>query len=207
MLTMRASLWPTMRALPVRSIVAMSALAATPAVVTAARGGHDFGAAVIAAGLFAGAGVGYALDDDAATLLAASPTSLARRRAVRVGLAAAVLAIGWAVAFTVRAVGDETVGQSTVGLLIEAATAASFALAIAASGLVERPGFASSITSLAGVLTVTALSFRYRWLPELGPSAHHNRWLWLGGAALAVAAWSSRDPASTHHLLRGFFRR
>lgn len=189
----------TMRAVPWRSTCAVAVLAAAPTVGTVLRGGHDLVLAFVAASVVGGAGLAYAVDDDAAAIAAASPTPLVQRRAGRVIAALLVVALGWGVAFAVGRSVELMNGVRFSDLAIEAVTAAGLAIAVAAGMdrklLVDRTGLAGVATAVVSMLFITVMSTRYRWLPQLGGTEHHDRWLGLAAVGWLGVWWTSRDPA------------
>ncbi len=187
----------TARSLPMKAVTGAALAAAAPTVLTELKGGDDLTVAVVVAVIVAAAGLGYAVEDAAGVTIAASPTTLGRRRLVRGLIVASVLSLGWAlvaILATVTGDGDAT----TRTLLVEALTASGVAVGVAAA--VDREGRSQAgLAGLAaGVMTmlfVTVFSSRWFWLPRLGGGEGHARWLWLAAAGWALALWSSRDPA------------
>lgn len=151
----------------------------------------------------AGAGVAatsaFLLDDQAVITLASSPTSLPARRLHRVALAALGVGLWWVVAVaaaTIRADSFRLAGLSLqIGMLVAVALAAS----AVASAVGDRT--TGGIAGAACCMAVYATTYLppQRWLPL--PS-HPNypgatpRLLLVLGLALAVLAFTSRDPAS-----------
>ena len=190
----------TLRALSLPSLAAVVALAALPTFVTVARGGRDLRIALVAAALVGGAAIAYGVDDDAASVVAPSPTTLAWRRATSIFAATLVAATSWA---AVLAVGGTTVSisaQELRGLGVEAVTAAGVGIAVAAwigrDRGQERTGLAGAATAIVLMLFITVLAMRYPWLPALGRAQNHDRWLWLAGIGWAGVWWTARDPAA-----------
>jgi len=174
------------------------ALAAAPTVITLLRGGDDLSGALVAATLIGAPIVALAVEDSAAETLSASPTSLARRRSLRLSAITLALAIVWAgivlAAWSAAAVtGDD--------LALRAAEAAAVAgLAAGASGLAHRQGVASSgaIGAVGGalsVLVISSLAYRFEQLPSLMGGEAHGRWWLIALVGWAVTAWTWRDPA------------
>jgi hypothetical protein len=196
----------TVRATPVASLLTMSAMAAVPAVITALRGGTNFSGALVAAAVIGGAGFAHAVDDDAAVVLASSPTSLFRRRAVRIVVAFVALAAGWELALAATGAANALEGIRMPDLAVEALTAAGVGVAAATAakrnGYPGRSGVAGVATALLTMLTITAMAQQYRWLPQLSVAAHHERWLWVAATAWGMAVWASRDPARRLHAVR-----
>ncbi len=189
----------TVRAVPTGALLAVAALTAAPAVITAARGGSDFSLALVAAAVLGGAGFAYAVDDDAAVVLAASPITLARRRAIRILVALLVVVIAWELVVAVAASADSFDHVPFADLAVEAFTAAGIAIAVATAttrrGSVEKNGIAGVGAAVLVMLMVTTMAQKYAWLPQVGQPQHHDRWLWIAAAAWAIAGYASRDPA------------
>lgn len=181
-----------------RAVGLIAVLAAVPAVSVAASGRENFAGALVAASLLAGAGVGYAADDPAAATLAASPTTLMMRRAARAILLVMPLAFGWAAAlFLAARYGDSAVDVRAIALELLASAAVSAAIASRASThAAVTIGFVAGVGALLTMVTVSALAYRWHALPVLGGGAEHTRWWWVAAVGLAIALWSSRDPAA-----------
>lgn len=176
----------------------MLALAAAPAVFTLGKGDRDLSGSLVAAAIIGAAAVAFAVEDPAGETLAASPTPLARRRALRLSAILLGLAITWSVLVAAAAIRGPLTGQD---LALRAAEAAAVAgLAAAAAGLAHHSGVATagSVGAGAGALTalvITSLAYRVHQLPALMTEAHHGRWWVVAAAAWAVTAWTWRDPA------------
>jgi len=193
---------PTMLGATARTVppgvVAMSVLAVAPAVMTAVTGGHDFANALSAASVIAGSAVGYAVDDPAAPTLASSPTTLAVRRGMRALLIVAVVLIAWSVALLVA----DRYGTSSadVGALAgELCATAAVSAAIASRARTDASVSTGAVAAAGALLIVVTISaFAYHWpaLPAIGRAQSHHRWWLIAGLGLAIAAWSSRDPAA-----------
>jgi hypothetical protein len=192
----------TARAVPVGAVLTLATLAAAPTVVTVVRGGTDLSVALVVAAVIGGAAFAFAIDDDAAVVLASSPTTLTRRRAARLGAALLAVGAGWELVLATAESADALNGVRVGDLGVEAFTAAGVALAAAAvaarSGSHERTGITGIVTAVLTMLTTTAMAQQYRWLPQLGRAAHHDRWLWVATVAWTLALWASRDPASRY---------
>lgn len=188
---------PSARSLP-PALAGVAALVVAPTGVVLLRGGHDHRHALVAAAVVAGAAVAFAVDDPAAETLAASPTPLAARRAVR--LSAVLLGVALLAALVVSiAVAGGSVGAGDLARR-GAELAAAAGLAAAAAGTADRRRLPSAaiggaVAGLLGVLLVSAFAYRHDALPALVASPVHARWWLLAGAGWAVAAWSWRDPA------------
>lgn len=156
---------------------------------------------LVLAGLLLIVPTGYLFEDAAADVLAASPSTLARRRLARVALGAPVLLTGWLVAIERGAYLDGYAALPVGALSTEIVALACLTLAIAAvaAGRGDRsPGLSAAI----GLLMVVAALFMVRqaappsWpIPELQPNLHHRRWLWVAAASVLTIVWTSRDPA------------
>lgn len=193
-----ARAWPpTTRSLPLPTVAAVLGMAMVPTAVLLVQGADDFAGAVIAAVLLSGATVAYLVEDPAGDTLSASPTSLARRRLLRlaaIALAVAVTLLVVLVVATSRApIGPLRLADRAVELLAVTGAAAGTA------GLVHRSGGAAAAPSgaVAGPLSallISSLAFRIHGLPAVGSSAYHGRWWILALVGWATAAWASRDP-------------
>lgn len=189
---------PATRALPLPMLGAAGLLAALPPLVVAARGGQDFTGALVASFLIAGGVFAFAVDDPAAETLSASPTTLARRHALRLAAlvvgAAATLTALWLLGAGLGALPASELSQRAA----EIAATAGVALAIA--GTAQREGTAQAVhlgavAGPVGVLVMSAFAYRFQQLPAIITPLHHDRWWWVAAGAWAVVAWSWRDPA------------
>jgi hypothetical protein len=192
-----AAVAPTARVAHLGSAALTVALAAVPSVVGVARGDTVVSAPLIMAGLLLGAGLAWAVEDQAAELLASLPVSSPVRTSLRVGLVALVSIIGAALIALVVAIGPglpPDVGDR----LAETAAAAAAALGVGlvASRRGERAAGPVGVT--AGVLIVGVVAaLAVRWptiLPALAAGLTHDRWWILALAGIAVAARAGRDP-------------
>jgi hypothetical protein len=178
-------------------VAAIALLAATPAVIVAATGGHGFAIALSVASLVAGAGVGFAADDPAAPTLASSPTTLAVRRLLRAALIGVVLGAGWLAAVLVAARYGQP-GPDLHVLAAELCAAGALSGAVGARARTDAPvtaGFGAAAASLLLMVAVAMFSARWSVLPSLGGGTGHARWWWIAAAGSVAAAWFSRDPA------------
>jgi hypothetical protein len=186
---------PSLRTVLATPGVAVAALAALPAVVSAARGGHDLRTAVVAAALVSGAACGFAVDDPAAVTLAASPTPLRARLALRV-LALAVASGG---AWLVVAACARLAGAPLAPLgprAAEAAAAAGLAIVAARGGSrrASPDGLSGAAAALAVPLAMTLVGRHQTWIPAVGRSDQALRW-WAVAALAWIAVWcGTRDP-------------
>lgn len=198
-MTLRA--WvPALRGLPLPTIAGLLAMALAPTAITLSRGGDDLSGALVAAAVISATSVAFTVDDPAGETLSASPTSLARRRALR--LSAIVLALGltWAALVAVTATLGPIVSDDLLGRAAEAAAVSG--VAVATAGLAHRRGIESPslIGGVAGGLSsllITSLALRLHELPALMSTEHHGRWWLVALAGWVVGAWTWRDP--THH--------
>jgi len=154
------------------------------------------GAAILLAG-----GLAVALDDPAADLLAASPTTLARRWAARLGLAIGVTAGCWGL--LLAWVGVVVHGVPWLALSVEAAALGGLALAISAALRrwrdVREPGALAAPVLFGAVLAANLLPQRWALFAGdpagAGWTAAHGRWTAVMVTAVAVVAVAGRDPA------------
>lgn len=195
--------WPvallaTARAMP-RSPVALAVLSFVPVAVVAVRGGDDFGIALSASAVIAGAGLGYAADDPAAPTLESSPTSLAARRTLRVVLVAAMLGAAWAAAALIaqqRGTPPPDISASAAALFATAGISAAFA-ARARTDAPVTVGANAVVVAVLGVVTISAVATRWPVLPTLADGSNPARWWWVTASGMVIACWSSRDPAAS----------
>lgn len=198
-LTLAQAWWPSTRALADRTVAGGLALAGLPTFVVVARGGTSFEGAQVIAGLALGALLAFSVEDAAEETLAASPTSLARRRLIR--LSALVLGglIVGAILLTVAAGQGADLRIADLGRrAAELAAVSGLAVAVAAAGRRHNvPGavHAGAAVAVLAVLLISALAYRVRGLPALVDDPEHERWLWAAAVGWLAAAWTWRDPA------------
>lgn len=58
---------------------------------------------------------------------------------------------------------------------------------------------AGAFGSAIAMLLITAFAFRYRSLPSLGMTDHHEKWWFVAAIGIVAAALSSRDAAAAVH--------
>lgn len=194
MLTASVPLW--VRAAPLGPLGAGAVLAASPVVVAELLGDRDLHGALIASTVLAAASLAYAVEDDAAVVLASSPSTLARRRSTQLGVALAIVAVGWAVA-AVLAADDGPVLTRQLGVIASAASGLALAVASTAARRDHAlAAFAGAVGAVTILLVVSAGAVWYPWLPSLEDPSAWWRWIAIAGLAWAVAAWETRDPAT-----------
>lgn len=178
-------------------VVVLAALAMLPALVTRLRGGHDFTMALQAAALFAGSGAGFAADDQAANILASSPTPLVARRAFRAMGVCVVLATGagLALVLAVTAGGPPVVLAGPLAVLAAAAGTAGAVASVDPTDVALAPGVSSALGTVLALVTLSSLAERWSWAPSLARPEFDRRWLVVAGAGLLVALARSTDPA------------
>jgi hypothetical protein len=180
------------------AVVGVGAVALLPSVVVALVGGSDFTGALLAASVIAGAGAGYAVDDPAARTLAPSPTTLALRRALRTVAVIAILLSAWTGAQLVAAAGGSP-APAVDAAGAELAASAALSLALASLGRPDTPrasGSGAAGGAILAMATISSLAWRWPALPSIEDLSRPERWWWVAVAALAVVAWSWRDPAA-----------
>ena len=147
-------------------------------------------------------GIGFALDDAARETVAASPTSLAHRRSIRVVISSVIIAAAWLViAVTVTTTqGWRQFPLSDIAMEV----AALGAIGLAVSSVVQRRtngfgGPTAAMVVLIGPAFLSGVVFReVRVFPSLVPGRElRERWVWLGCAAVVLLALSSRDPGAS----------
>ncbi len=189
---------PCARGLPLATLAAAAGLAAAAPLLVLARHGRDLGGALVAATLVCGAVVAFAAEDPAEETLSASPTSLARRRLLR--LSALALGVAVVAIVLVALATSAPAGLSSSDLGRRAAElAATSGLAAAAAGVAQRravPGAApgGAVASVLAMLLVSSLAQRFHSLPTIVDSTHHLRWWFAAAAGWAVTTWTWRDP-------------
>lgn len=154
------------------------------------------GAAILLAG-----GLAMVLDDQSADVLAASPTTLMRRWAARLGLAVGVCAVAWTGALAWA--GVVAGGLPWLALSVEAAALAAFAVALAAALRrwrdIREPGALVAPAVFGAVIGANLLPQRWSLLAGdpsgLGWMAAHVRWAAVLLATLVVLVVAAQDPA------------
>lgn len=157
------------------------------------------------------AGIGFALDDPAAEIVASSPTSLGRRRLMRIAIAAVLALVAWTmIAIAVATSPGERFPASDI--VMELIGLAALGLATSAA-VHRRTGGAGGPTAvlvvLVGPVSMSGLVFRdVRVFPSLVPGQDlRERWIWVGVVAVAALLRLSRDPAAPAGLIRRGSRR
>lgn len=145
------------------------------------------------------AGLGFALDDPASEIVAASPTSLARRRAIRVLIAVTITIGVWVLVAAVVATSRRN-RFPTYDIVIEIAALAAIGLATGAAvqRRTDSPGGpTAALVVLVGPAFMSGVAFRdVRVFPSLVPGQDlRERWVWLTVVALIMLISASRDPA------------
>lgn len=154
------------------------------------------GAAIVLAG-----GLAIALDDPAADLLAASPTTMAQRWAARLGLAIGLVTVCWAL--LLAWVSGVAGGLPWLAMSVEAAALGGFAVALAAALRrwrdVREPGPLVAPAVFGAVLAANLLPQRWSLLASdpsgNGWTAAHVRWGAVLMTTLIVVAVAAQDPA------------
>jgi hypothetical protein len=196
-MTLRA--WvPAARGLPVRTIGAALLLAAVPTMAVALRGDRDLSGAMAAAAVIGGATAAFFVEDPAGETLSASPTSLARRRALRLSAIALGLAVMLGALVVIATLGASVPGQDLARRAAEVAAVSGLAAAVggvAHRNAVAAAGPTGAVAGALGVLLISSFAYRYHQLPSVRVVEHHGRWWLVALVGWAAAAWSSRDPA------------
>ncbi len=154
------------------------------------------------------AGIGFALDDPAAEIVAASPTSLIRRRVIRILITVSITIVVWLMVAAVVATSMRN-RFPTYDIVIEIAALAAIGLSTSASvqRRTDSPGGpTAALVVLVGPAFMSGVVFRdVRVFPSLVPGQElSERWVWLAVVALIVLISASRDPAGRR---RGGLRR
>ena len=148
------------------------------------------------------AGLGVALDDPAAETVAASPMSLARRRAIRVLIAVTItIGVWFLIAAVVAASSAHHFPTADIVIEIAALSAIGLAAGAAVQRRTDSPGGpTAALVVLVGPAFMSAVAFRdVRVFPSLVPGQPlRERWVWLTVLALSALISASRDRASRH---------
>jgi hypothetical protein len=161
------------------------------------------------------AGAACVVDDDAASTLVGSPTTLRARLLTRMACGIGAGAVSWsAVAVTIRlTTGAAPTAELT--LLWAALTAASVSIAAASTRVFPHTeaGLVAAVTLLLGLL-VSALAPPMSILTQLAHAAAWDqpteRVIWTLTVSTSITLWATRDPARrTRHRaeFRAQFRR
>ncbi len=149
-------------------------------------------------------GAALLLDDDAAVTVAASPTSLARRRLLRVGLALPLLGAVWAASLWYATSADGAWYGPSARAALSLQLAAMVALTLAASAVAlrampgEQGGWSAAAMPLALLGLALALPPRVGLLVQPGDERWHGaqqRWAVLLAIGLVVLLWAGREPS------------
>lgn len=174
-------------------------LIAVGVTITAMISGHDLAEFYALALIASTAGLGFVLDDGAAEIIAASPTSLGRRRIHRIAIAGTITGSTWLMIAGIVAT-SHTRRFPTYDVIIEVAALA--AISLATSALVQQRtqapgGPAAAIVVLIGPAFLHGVVFRdVRVFPSLVPGQDlRERWIWFALAGAAFVVRTSRDPA------------
>jgi hypothetical protein len=174
-------------------------------VVVGALHDRDAAAPLQAVSVLLAGAAGFAFDDPAAEILAASPTSLRQRRMARLALIGAPILLFWLA--LVAAQGPASWAETwaiaamfagLVGLTFSIAGVASRRSPTGRGGIVAGPGLF--------ILLIVSTLFPTRWRPlpmgdvPGGWTPIYLRWGTAAVIGLLVFLWSSRDPA--RHALR-----
>jgi hypothetical protein len=159
-----------------------------------------------AVGVVAVLGAAFVLDDEAATTLEASPSTLAWRRFLRGSASVALVTPPWVAA--VWRLDTHATRLPVAGLTLE--LYALLALALATAAAVTRwsgstdPGMAATPVVLMVVLGAFQLPARFALygVPGSGWDAAHARWVGVFAAATLVLLWCGRDPEA-RRLIKG----
>jgi hypothetical protein len=187
----------------------LGGLVAIIAIVARMSTGHEIGEIYALALVTSTAGIGFALDDPAAETVAPSPTTLGRRRLIRIAVAGAIAVTAWGMIATAVAT-SKTQHFPAYDLGIE--LAALGAIGLATSALVHRRtgspgGPTAALVVLVGPAFMYGVVFRdVRFFPSLVPGQDlRERWVWLALLAGGSLLITSRDPATRSSRFRAKF--
>ncbi len=181
----------------------LGGLVATIAIVARMSTGHEIGEIYALALVTSTAGIGFALDDPAAEIVAASPTTLGRRRIIRIAIAAALTVTAWGMIAAAVAM-SKAQHFPTYDIVIELVALA--AIGLATSAAVQRRtgspgGPTAALVVLVGPAFMYGVVFRgVRVFPSLVPGQDlRQRWVWLALVAVGSLLVTSRDPGRSCH--------
>jgi hypothetical protein len=151
-------------------------------------------------------GAAFLFDDAAQATTGATPTSLARRRALRVALALPLVGGVWSAALwyaTAAGNPSDAYGPSDRGALtVQFVALLAVTLAVAAVALRAMPDQPGGWTGVVAPCALLAAAYMlpHRWALLAAPGeeawpAAQQRWAALLALALLTLAWASRDPA------------
>jgi len=152
-------------------------------------------------------GAAFVLDDPASATTDASPTSLAKRRMLRIALALPLPLLGgvWAASLYYATTADGApLGPDARGALsIQASAMLATTLGASAAALRLMPGEASGWAAVVipFALLVCVYYLPQRWTllatpAEPGWQAAQQRWILLLAVGVLALIWASRDPAA-----------
>lgn len=151
------------------------------------------------------ASAAFLLDDAAGATVAATPTSLVRRRLLRVALALPLLCAVWTGSLWYATAADGAWFGPETRAALSLQFAAMLTLTLAGSAIAlrvmpdEHGGWTGALAPFAIVTAVIVLPERWALLAAPGDSAWHaaqERWAALLALGLLTLMWANRDPAS-----------
>jgi hypothetical protein len=179
-----------------------------PAIVAGVAGAalvialHDREAAtpLEAVAILLASAAGFALDDPAAEILAASPTTLRRRRITRLALLGSPIVLAW---FALVVWQGPASWAETWALTAMFAGLLGLSLSIAGVAARRSPSGRGGVVAAPGlfVLLIASTLIPPRWRPlpmgdvPGGWTPIYIRWCVAAAIGLLVSLWSSRDPA------------
>lgn len=186
---------PTARTLAWAAFAPVVAVASVVVASGSRRGADPLAFHLPVAGLLLAAWLGFQFADGAGLTVAASPTSLLRRRALRLGIALPVVVVAWA-GLCVQA----GTGSRTLPLCVLFASASCVAAGAASAGerlLGPGRGGPTAVATLFLVFAVGPAVLRIPWTVGPALAGHRPLGRWLGTAAvgLAVFVGAALDPA------------
>jgi len=150
-------------------------------------------------------GAAFLLDDDAAATVGATPTSLGRRRLLRVALALPPLAAVWAGSLWYATSADGAWFGPDTRAALSLQLGAMLALTLAASAIAlrvmpeEQGGWTGAVVPVAVLGAALALPERWTLLAAPGDGAWsvaQQRWAVLLAIGVLTLVWASREPAA-----------
>jgi len=192
----RTIAWPALVGGALACVAVIAAAQQLPAVFPLARW-PGLGALALCVG------AAFLLDDDAATTVDATPTSLARRRLLRVALALPLLGAVWAGSLWYGTSADGASFGPDTRAALSLQLGAMLALTLAASALAlralpgEQCGWTGAVAPFALLTAVLLLPERWTLLAVPGEDAWpavQQRWTALLALGVMTIAWAGREP-------------
>jgi hypothetical protein len=156
-------------------------------------------------------GAAFVLDDPASATVDASPTSLARRRMLRIALVLPLLCGVWAASlwYATSADGAPFGPHARGALTVQFGAMLAVTLGASAAALRLMPSERGGWTGVIALFALLGAAFYLprRWALLAAPSdnvwhAAQQRWALLLALGVLALAWANRDPAARRHQFR-----